>query len=146
MSECHTCPHSVRIQRGDYKGIPFNRTPCATCSLSDAPSHKGRSHVSRDSSEAVDVIESMAAYEKAGEASDSARIADLVEFVARFMGLDALTRDLVAIRFVSPDKPIRDIAKQYCITTQAAHSRIKRALATYPVLRKVIHMRTLAKG
>jgi len=120
-------------------GLPWEETPCSTCKLSDDPSHKGKSHVSRDWSEAVEAEEAMQPQEMA--LMDS-RIEKLAGFIDQFMSLPAITRDIVAFRFSQPDKPLNVVASRHKITVQAVHSRLKKALKRFPVLGEVIQMRT----
>lgn len=136
MPECHNCKH---FQDPRLIGLPWKNTPCSTCRLADDPSHKGQSHVSRDSSDAVAAEEAMQPYPDADRTDY--RIERLAGFLKQFMTLPACTRDIVAHRFVYPDRPLSDIARRYGITVQATHSRLKKALDRFPVLREVITMR-----
>jgi DNA-binding Lrp family transcriptional regulator len=70
-----------------------------------------------------------------------ARIEKMAGFIKQFMELPTCTRDIVAFRFVNPSRPLSDIAQRYGITTQAAHSRLKKALERFPVLGEVITIR-----
>lgn len=135
MPECHSCQYN---QDPSLKGLPWDKTPCSTCELADDPSHKGKSHVSRDASGAVEAEESLQVEDVA---LMDARIEKLAQFIGHFMGLPAITRDIVAFRFTNPDRPLREVASRYKITTQAAHSRLKKALHRFPVLREVITMK-----
>ena len=134
MPECHSCPHSTDPKLRDK---PWAETPCATCRLSDEPSHKGETSVSRDSSDAVMAEEILQVAEPERE-----QVNILADFIRQFMTLPSTTRDIAAFRFIYPDRPLSEIAKRYSITVQAAHSRLKRALEKCPVLDTVISMRT----
>ena len=139
MPNCHACLTHKEIVKGVYRHTPFNEIPCARCTLADDPSHKGRSHVSRDASDAVVVDEST---QEMPIRDIDPQLEKLADFVMQFMALPSVTRDVVAFRFVHPDKPLKDVAAQHNITMQAAHSRLKRALERFPVLSEVITMRT----
>lgn len=143
MPKCYNCPEQANVLTGKYKRLPFKRTPCAKCTLSDEPTHKGRSHVSRDSSDAVAAEEALHALatQPVHDPEDDARMAKLAGFIEAFMSLPMITRDIVAFKLIHPDQPLRTVAAQYLITVQAAHSRLKRALSQSPVLHRVIHMR-----
>jgi hypothetical protein len=145
MPKCYNCPEHENVVAGKYKRLPWKRTPCAKCTLSDEPTHKGRSHVSRDSSDAVAAEEALHAIVQP-EQMDDARIEKLTGFINAFMSLSTPTRDIVAFKLVHPDKPLRAIAVQCTITVQAAHSRLRRALSDLPVLARVIRMRRNKKG
>ena len=143
MPECHNCPVQTLIESGAYRGVPFEQTPCAKCSGPGELSHKGKSHVSRDSSEAVAVEESMMLHSSMLEAPVRDAIMDsFAAFMRQFMALPTITRDIVAFRFLHPERSMSVLADRYDITVQAVHSRLKRALEKMPALRTVIEMRT----
>lgn len=75
------------------------------------------------------------------EAVMDTRYDKLAGFLRQFMSLPACTRDVVALRFCDPDKPLSSIADRHGITVQAVHSRLKKALDRFPVLREVITIR-----
>lgn len=136
MPECHNCPAYLNPQ---YRKMPFEKTPCAKCRLSDEPRHAGKSHVSRDSSDAVEADESIRSLAVTGDVHDSLTDAFLM-WITEFMRLPPLTRDLVAKRLLFPQVPMRVMARKHGITVQAAHSRIRRALDHAPALKSVLIM------
>ena len=142
MSECHKCRVARDIEAGRYRNVDFVDTPCAQCRLSGELTHKGRSHVSRDSSDAVSATEAIEADRRDEYEQLDGRLEAFAGFLNQFMALPPVTRDIVARRFTHPNRPLNQVARQYGITVQAAHSRLKRALDRWPVLRTVIEMRT----
>lgn len=150
MSECHNCPVSSDIRAGKYKGVPWEQTPCADCKLSDEPKHKGKSHVYLESSGAVDNDESLRAHrEKKSEQLKRERF-DLLYPVFQD-GLRLLLQlacdapesfRIIAFRIVYSTEPLKTVATQLGITVQAAHSRLRRVLAKWPELQRVVPMQT----
>ena len=122
--------------------MDFELTPCATCTLSDS-NHKGKSHVSHDSSEAVAAEVSMTEpFAEAG--TNDVRLDLMADFLRQMLSLPAITRDIVATKMVSPEKPLSCLAELHNISVQAVHNRLKRALVRFPVLKQVIKMRERA--
>lgn len=148
MPECHRCEVAIEIANGVYRGTPFKETPCARCKLSTEPKHNGRSHVSRDSSGAVEAEESMqvdATMNGDGRPPDE-RLEQFADFLRQLIRLPPIARDILVFRLAYPDRPLREIAVQHHITVQAAHSRLKRTLAQWPELQAVVRMRTYKGG
>ena len=138
MPECHSCPSYLNPA---LKSLPWEDTPCAKCKSTEL-SNKGRSHVSGDSSEAVGVEEAMQEFSQPLHEIQHPVMEKLAGFLTQLMALPAITRDIVAYRFIHPDRPISQVASRHNITTQAAHSRLKKALERVPVLSEVTKMRT----
>jgi hypothetical protein len=143
MPECHKCPHAPAVAAGKFAGVRWDKVPCATCKLTDEPNHKGRSHVSRDSSGAVDAEESRAVpAEYSG--SDSFRRCDLeagLRVLLTILDDAPETGRIILFRISHPMKPLKVIAGELGISVQAAHSRLRRACRKWPELSAVVAYR-----
>ena len=122
MPECHKCQH-------DGKG----RRACLTCpGPSDAPNHKGRSHISIDAitGENMRSVESMMPAPTTQEPEPEHPASAAVRWIAHLPPQDTAVLQ-AAIK--TPDASIREIGRQTGYSTRKVAVAMRRIVASVPV-------------
>ena len=129
--QCHSCPHSDAILRGDYDGVPWGTMPCATCKLSEDTFYS----VYLDTDRPLVPIEHPA-FERTKSTvplAEEMPVDVLATFVEALMELPPEQRDVVAWRFQG--LRYKDIAERQGTSIQLAEMRHKIAMRNFPILR-----------
>jgi hypothetical protein len=140
---CHSCPHSDAILRGDYNSKPWNELPCATCKLSEdtfysVPFDEENPPVPAAGFEFLhpDNLQSEIANRKCALLP----AATLASFIQGILSLPSELRDIVAWRYQG--MPYKEIARRQGTSIQLAEMRHKRALREWPVLQSLFPYKT----
>lgn len=141
--QCHSCPHSDAILRGDFNSKPWNELPCATCKLGENTFYS----VPFDELDPPTPAPGFEFFHPANRLSEiSSRKsvmlpADvLAQFVQGILSLPSELRDIVAWRYQGV--PYKEIARRQGTSTQLAEMRHKRALREWPVLKSLFPDKT----
>lgn len=160
MSLCHKCPYKIKtldssgnlvftpeaLQIIDESPEPYNDLPCSSCELgftSGSDYHGGQKFVSLDAQDFDSLACDNESLEEElsgvdGEALHKATVSGVILVQRTLRALDIITRDVVESKLEHPDRPLRAVAQQHGISTQAAHSRLLRALKDHPILATAI--------
>lgn len=137
MPECHRCEHSGR-----------GRVNCLACAGPAETNHKGRSHVSLDAGgpQTLGEVDAVihAATQQPAPTRMTVRQRDREAMVAclrQVFEMDPASFAIVRERFLSPETPLRVIAKRHRVTTQAVHRRLQQVAAEWPAVRDLVGLR-----
>ena len=133
MPECHECPEYLNPK---WRHVPFDETPCSKCKPSSGSRNHGRSHVQLQEDWEVHQNAKHVFLEQFSVFQDGLRV--LLTLIRE----NPKTAKIIMFRICYPDKPLKIIAEELNISTQAAHSRLKSVRKEWPELAKVIPMKT----
>lgn len=129
---CHACPHSDAIRRGDYNSKPWNELPCARCKLRENTFYT----VPLDEEHPpADLALSNPHSEIDNHQSALLPTDVLSQFVQGFLTLPPEQRDVVAWRYQGV--PYKEIAERQGVTTQCVEKRHRLAMRDWPVLKSL---------
>ena len=138
MPECHKCEHN---QSKAIKRLPYEKTPCYKCNPTADLSNYGRTFVSMDTdAPAVQNIELKTDQADAFGATQFSR-EDLkagLNTLLQLLMCNPVTAKIVIYRICRPTEPLHKIAFALGISTQAAHSRLQKAVRKWTELKAVI--------
>lgn len=129
--QCHSCPHSDAILRGEFDSKPWKEIPCAACTMGEDTFYSIPLDEDRPPVPAGDP-----AFErtKASVPLKAQMPVDvLAQFVEALMNLPAGQRDVIAWRFQC--LTYKEIAQRQGTSIQLAEMRHKIAMRDYPILR-----------
>lgn len=123
---CHTCPYSEAILRGDYNSTPWDQVPCSSCKLHENTFYT----VPLDEEHPPeDTITSPAG------APDKAVLfpSDVVtHFIQNFLSLPPEQRDVISWRYQGLQ--YKEIAERQGVTTSCVEKRHRLAMRDWPAL------------
>ena len=128
--ECHRCQHRHDVGSGKYRGVAFDKTPCAACELVEKPSYAIAFDESREENEAMVTGGWSLASEKK---DDWVPLSVMSEAVSQFLTMPPAVRDVVCWRFAG--MKYGDIARVQGVTVGAVENRQRRAMQKWPALR-----------
>jgi len=141
--ECHKCPYQKALSMGRYRYVPFERTPCASCTPDTGPTFPQEYH--DDMGAAADVLsdspgvpETAFPEEALPEAEPPATLSSLYPvgaFMDVFMALFYLAdMDLAVLRLKYRRMSHEQVGSRLGLSVRAVESRFGRILARHPVL------------
>ena len=147
---CHRCEHGPAVEAGVYRGVAFDKTPCARCELRDqtayvVPFDEERGGTGETAGEdgaglprpAVLPLAERSTFDTpfAEEGGDepAVPISVMADLVLRLLTMPPRTRDVICWRFAG--RSYREIGRALGVTMAAAELRHRRALAKWPTLR-----------
>jgi len=133
---CHSCPHSKSILRGDYDSTPWNELPCATCKLGEDTFYS----VPFDEEHPPEAAVSHPTSYIQPSTSPLLPADVLSQFVQGLLSLPSELRDVVSLRYQGLQ--YKEIAERQGTTTQCAEMRHKRAMREWPVLKSLFPYKT----
>lgn len=123
---CHSCPHSEAILRGEFDSTPWNDLPCSSCKLKENTFYTIELDEEHPPAEAINTL----------DAVPTMLPSDILsQFVQGFLNLPPEQRDVISWRYQGV--PYKEIAKRQGITTQLAEMRHKCAMKNWPVLKSL---------
>lgn len=143
MPECHSCQHAARI--GAAARAAFAGTPCATCTLSDAPSHAGKTFISMDAGQGYsdglrsgtrldgDLSHLGPLFDDPQEAEDALALAAAV--LRELLRLKPTRQAIIVRRVTNPDESLTELAAELGLTPQAVCQTVTRIERALPALR-----------
>ena len=148
--ECHRCKHREDMEAGKFAGMPFRKTPCATCELKEVSIRTMEVDPERpvfvpgrenDGTEPRrDVCELLTTAEEEDPGDKKLPLSVMEELVARLLTLPRELRDVVCWRFMG--KEYQEIAREQRITTAGAEARHRRAMRMFPELKELFILKT----
>jgi hypothetical protein len=133
--QCHSCPHSAAIRRGDFNSKPWNELPCATCKLGEDTFFSIPLDEEHPPASAIGSQVSAPSDSVPASAVEQMVFGTLVEFFDSLLSLPSEQRDIVAWRFQG--LTYWQIADLQGTSSQLAEMRHKLALKKCPVLKKL---------
>jgi hypothetical protein len=123
--ECHKCLHTADIAAGVFDNVPFEKTPCATCTLEDNPE-----------SAPVEYIDDILP-EQFAEALYARRmpVSVLVDVMKLILALPPGIRDTVCMRYTGMS--YREIAAIRHTSVAAPERAIRYAMTRWPLIAKL---------
>ena len=141
--ECHKCEHRAAVESGKFKGVPFERTPCASCSPDTGPTYPmefddRRSVAGETIDDSPDVPEAAFPEEALPELEPPVSLSALYPvgaFLNVVMALFALSdTDLAVLRLHYRGMSREQVATRVKLSGKAVGMRFTRILRRYPVL------------
>jgi hypothetical protein len=135
MGECHKCPHRVDVEAGKFRGVAFEKTPCAACELVEKSAFTMEFDEDRAPEPGARCPagggEDNQGEERMGE--DRVPISVMSEAVAELLSMPRMVRDIVCWRYAG--MKYREIAMVFGVTAKAIERRQQRAMETWPALK-----------
>ena len=125
---CHSCPHSEAILRGDYDSKPWNELPCARCKLHESTFYT----VPLDEEHPPESAISNPTSHIQPSTSPLLPAAVLSQFVTGLMNLPPEQRDVISWRYQGLQ--YKEIAERQGVTTSCVEKRHRLAMRDWPVL------------
>lgn len=159
--ECHRCEHQEAIAAGKFRGIAFEETPCAKCTLRDGLTYVvpfneecGAGIADAAGAQSVEPRPNEMIREEgcAGDVPFPEEYEEdelllplsvMNEIVSRLLEMAPATRDVVCWRFMG--MPYADIARTLGATVATVELRHKRALADWPALRVLFSAKVMKR-
>jgi hypothetical protein len=120
---CHKCKWNVRIERGDFRGVPWEKTPCSQCELVES---------SEWTLEYKDVIPAPDANSDGDSEEMSMPLSVMCSLVRGLMSLPTRTRDAICLRYQG--LLYREIAVRFGVTMAAIEVKQTRAMNKWTAL------------
>ncbi|QHI68471.1 RNA polymerase sigma factor [Tichowtungia aerotolerans] len=128
---CHSCPHSEAILRGDYDSTPWDALPCSTCKLRENTFYSvpyDDEHLPEAAAPALGNSEQL---------TDNPMLpaATLAQFVQGFLSLPPEQRDVISLRYQGLQ--YKEIAERQGVTVSCVEKRHRLAMRDWPVLKSL---------